>query len=65
MRWSAVKGDPARIKGDMLLVGVFAGDDGPDLDAVSGLDKTIGGGLAALADGKIFAAKAETSHTLP
>ncbi len=65
MRWSAVKGDPALLKGDLLVLGIFAGDKGPDLKPFRDLDAVLGGGLKKLAKGSVFEAKAEKSHLLP
>jgi leucyl aminopeptidase len=64
MRWSTGTVAPSRARADLLVVGVESRDDRPALEPWRELDRASGG-LADLADGRIFAGGDGQFHLLP
>jgi len=64
MRWSTGTARPEQARADLLVVGVNREGDGPALAPWKRLDRTLGG-LAGLADGKVFGGKDGSLHLLP
>jgi len=64
MRWSTGTVKPSQARVDLLVVGVESRDDRPELKTWRELDKAVGG-LAGLADGKVFAGQDGKLHLLP
>ncbi|MHB8079444.1 MAG: M17 family peptidase N-terminal domain-containing protein, partial [Candidatus Krumholzibacteriia bacterium] len=65
MEWSVSVGKGAAAAADLLVVAVPEGRPGPDLRGLEELDRACDGGLGALADGRVFAGRKETTALLP
>ncbi len=64
MRWSTGTVKPSQARADLLVVGIASKKNRPVLTPWRELDKSIGG-LAGLADGKVFDGKDGKLHLLP
>lgn len=64
MRWSTGTVKPSQARVDLLVVGIASRDDRPELKPWRELDRAVGG-LAGLADGKVFGGQDGRLHLLP
>jgi leucyl aminopeptidase len=65
MRWIVGTDEPAAAAVDLLVVGLPQRGGRPDLRGLESLDRVVRGGLAALRDGAVFCARAESKALLP